>query len=247
MIKIFICEDNLLQRETLKDNISFEIDELKYSMFISLSTDNPLEIISELKTKPVPPGIYILDINLNHTVNGIDLAKEIRKYDKSGKIIFLTSHDEYLLAGYKNNIEAFDYIIKTSIENTENVILDTLKLAYSEISDVETSRSKFFKVTIANQIQLIPLNEILFFVTTPIPHKIDLHYLQGQLSFYGTLSNILINDSDFIRCHRSYLVNINNMATIDKTQRVLIMKNGETCLCSYLGMKKILSFIKHSL
>lgn len=58
MIKIFICEDNLLQRETLKDNISFEIDELKYSMFISLSTDNPLEIISELKTKPVAGNIY---------------------------------------------------------------------------------------------------------------------------------------------------------------------------------------------
>lgn len=235
MIHIFICEDHPLQRQILTKNISFAIDENNYPMKIIKSTDNPFEILSYIK-KENSLNIYFLDIDLNHSINGIDLAAKIREIDKFGKIIFITSHDEYLLETYNKHIEAFDYIIKTTSESTESDVNRMLQLVYSKFRD---NKKEVFKVEIGSNIQFLPIEDILFFVTTPIPHKINLHLKNRELSFYGSLSKILKDHPRFIRCHRSYLVNIDNISSIDKKQRVLIMNNGETCLCSYLGMKKI--------
>lgn len=246
MIKLFICEDELIQREILEKNISFMIDESNYAIEIALSTEDPQELIDYLRSNPSSPSIYFLDIELAHSLNGIKLATEIRKQDEFGKIIFISSHDQYLLDVYKENIEAFDYIIKSTAEEIENSVSSVLEKAYSNLSNLTKVDSGYFKVNQGDRIQLIPLKEILFFVTTPIPHKIDLHHKKGELSFYSSLSKILIDNPRFIKCHRSYLVNIDNIDSIEKKQRVLIMNNGETCLCSYFGMKKVLSQLKEA-
>lgn len=48
---------------------------------------------------------------------------------------------------------------------------------------------------------------------------------------------------DFIRCHRAFLVNRNNILEINYNQRKIILKNGSECLISYRMIKHIKSLL----
>ena len=46
-------------------------------------------------------------------------------------------------------------------------------------------------------------------------------------------------DDSFVRCHRSFLANRNNIKEVDMKARVICFVNGETCLMSTRMMKGI--------
>ncbi|CRH20523.1 Putative piscicolin 126 response regulator (fragment) [Carnobacterium maltaromaticum] len=86
---IIICEDQIIQLqqiETIIQNFALFHSEL---FQISLKTQSPDEVENYLKKFKPKQGIYFLDIDLNHTTNGIDLAEKIRVQDVQAKIILL--------------------------------------------------------------------------------------------------------------------------------------------------------------
>ena len=50
-------------------------------------------------------------------------------------------------------------------------------------------------------------------------------------------------DQSFYRCHQSFVINLNNIGEVKKTERVVIMNNGETCYISTRYLKKLLNLI----
>ncbi|HAP8508965.1 TPA: response regulator, partial [Enterococcus faecium] len=102
---IILCEDQIIQLNQLEriiDNFILFHDKV---FKIVLKTQSPLEVKKYLKQFRPKQGIYFLDIDLNHEVNGIELAEVIRKYDVQAKIIFTTTHDEMLPVTIKRRVE----------------------------------------------------------------------------------------------------------------------------------------------
>ena len=56
--------------------------------------------------------IFILDIELEGKICGIDIAKLIRENDWDSEIIFVTSHDRMFETVYKTVYKVFDFIEK---------------------------------------------------------------------------------------------------------------------------------------
>ncbi|HFQ3632453.1 TPA: LytTR family DNA-binding domain-containing protein [Enterococcus faecium] len=44
----------------------------------------------------------------------------------------------------------------------------------------------------------------------------------------------------FYRCHQSFVVNVDNICSINKKERTILMSNGEKCLVSTRSLKKLL-------
>ena len=91
---IIICEDQFLQLQQLESIIQNYILFHSELFQIKLKTQSPIEVKTYLKQFQPKNGIYFLDIDLNHSISGIDLAEMIRKADVQAKIIFVTTHDE---------------------------------------------------------------------------------------------------------------------------------------------------------
>lgn len=68
--------------------------------------------------------LYILDIDLKHEIDGLELAKKIRGSVDNAKIVFLTSCDQYALESYECHAE--DYIMKAKLDKLGR-ILDQVK------------------------------------------------------------------------------------------------------------------------
>lgn len=65
-------------------------------------------------------GLVFFDIQLGND-DGMDIAARLRKYDKNAAVIFVTGLSDRAAEGYE--VEAFDYIVKSRLdERLENVL-----------------------------------------------------------------------------------------------------------------------------
>ena len=105
-MKIAICDDD--------KNELFHILSLLADYQIQKNTDfsyKPFESSMELATNAAEEryDIYLLDVVMPG-LNGMELAKEIRSYDKAADIIFLTTSPEFAVESY--TVKASNYLIK---------------------------------------------------------------------------------------------------------------------------------------
>ena len=123
MLKIYLCEDNPKQREILSKYINNMILIDDYDIQFVKATDDPHEIL-ELIDSERSTGLYFLDIDLSSDMNGLALAKEIRKIDSRGFIVFITTHSEmsfmtfscfYLFFSFINFLICIDHTIQIKL------------------------------------------------------------------------------------------------------------------------------------
>ena len=96
---------------------------------------------------------------------------------------------------------------------------------------------EFFSVKVMDVVKHIPVDEIVFFETAGRTHRIELHGLNDRIDFIGSMQELEEKLGEkFLRVHRAYLVNVEQIAQLDLKGREILMKNGEKCMFSR-GMK----------
>ena len=110
MYKIAICDDDKISL-TYIYKIICDYFKDKSNLFSEISTfSNANMLLSSSKTF----DIYFLDIILPD-IDGIEIAKQLRKAGNSGLIIYFTSSKEFALDAFQ--VEAFQYLLKP-VSNT---------------------------------------------------------------------------------------------------------------------------------
>jgi len=245
MLPVFICEDDLKQKEHLETIVRNRIMIEELDMELVLSTVDPVEILDYLKEKPETVGLYFLDVDLKHKISGIALASEIRELSDLAKIVFVTTHSELTYLTFVHKIEAMDYIIKDRPEEIERKVQDCIQVAYKRYLNDQSPEKSIYKVKIEDRILAIPYDEIMFIESSDVAHKLVLHQKNAQLEYYGSLKKIEEEIPHFFRCHRSYLINLENIKELDQSTKEVEMINGELCLVSTRNMKKLVSLLKN--
>jgi len=236
---IIICEDNSHQRKDIETLITNEIESL--DLKIVLSTSNPNAVIKHVENNNSSNLIYFLDIDLQNNINGIELAKMIRKYDPTGYIIFLTAHAELTLLTFQYKVRAMDYIIKGDPAIVRQKIRDCFNQICIDVSNSKNKKSNIIPIDIGNNLVFFDLDDVLFFETADTEHKIRVHTSTGYSEFYGTLKDIKTAlTPSYYKPHRSYLVNTKKIKSIDKENLIIHMVNGETCYVASRYLKGLL-------
>jgi two-component system response regulator AgrA len=238
-MNIILCEDNSRQRKEFEDIITNEINNLDFK--IALSTNNPNKVIKHVEDNSASNFIYFLDIDLQSDINGIELAKKIRKYDSSGYIIFLTAHAELTLLTFQYKVRAMDYILKGDNHLIRQKIHDCITQICTDISTSKNKKTNIIPIDIGNNLVFFDLDEVLFFETADTEHKIRIHTSTGYSEFYGTLKDIESTlTPSYYKPHRSYLVNTKKIKSIDKENLIIHMNNGEMCYVASRYLKGLL-------
>jgi len=230
MLHILICENDTKQRDRIETTVRNHITTKGGDIELVLSTGRPTEVLDYLGKHPSSKRLYFLDIDLQHKINGINLAARIREIDASAKIVFITTHTELSYLVFVHKIEAMDYIIKDAPEDIEKRIIECISLAYKRCLDEgpSTQEREYFTVKAGGQVWNFLFDEIMFFEThLTMKHKIILHAKDGQVEFRAPISSVVKINSDFFRCHKSFVVNIKNIKQIDKIRCEIRMINGE--------------------
>ena len=237
MLNIFVCEDDAVQRKSIVQIIKNTVLIEELDMQLILDTPNPYELLETVKTSQ-NTGIYFLDIDLKCDMNGMKLAQQIRLYDPRCFIIFVTSHSELSYMTFQYRVEAMDFVLKDNPAEAKVKIRECLLNALERYTLQTNKTHKVYTIEIGDRRISVDYNDILFFETSSNIHKVILHAKDRQIEFSSTIKDIeKMLDDTFIRCHRSFLVNKNNIQEIDTKNRIIYFINGETCLMSTRMMK----------
>ena len=238
-MKIFICEDDVRQRENIVSIINNYIMIEEKPMEIEVATSDPYEVLERAKElKDI--GCYFLDIQLEADINGIKLASEIRKYDPVSNIIFVTSHSELTYLTFVYKVAAMDFIFKDDPDELKSRVIDCLETSETRLkllskeSTVETIELKRGSNSI-----YVQYDDVMFFESSSNSHRLIAHLDNRQIEFYGNLKEIDNLDERFFRCHNSFVVNRHNIESIDSKERIVYFNNQEYCYASVRNIKKI--------
>lgn len=232
MISVYICEDDPKQLEQIRKTVNKVIVDQQLDIRLGLFCGDPWQLWQEIQDHQPDKAIYILDISLNSDINGIELATKIRSQDVRSKIIFVTTHSELSLLVFKYQIEALDFILKDFPDSLYDRFKRALSVAQERFEVNDSDTNNYIQVKVGEMVRSINVNDILFFESSQNPHKLVMHLNDGQLEFYGLLKNVPTMNSAFYKCHKSYVVNLNQMSALDRHLRILTMVDGETVLCS---------------
>lgn len=209
MFRVVICEDEISQREKLKEYIQKIFDENKEELEI-IEFESAEELLSSgLILKEV--DIFILDIKMNG-LSGMDLAKMIRKEDDRSEMIFVTSLVEYIQEGY--TVRAYRYLLKP-IEYKE-----LKKHLLNCISDIKKKNGNFI-IENREGMRRIPIKEITYIEVRK--KELTIHTLDSIYYTQGSLDKIEqdFEKYNFYRCHKSYLINMEYIDSITKNSVVI--------------------------
>ena len=150
--------------------------------------------------------ILLLDVEMKN-INGIELAKRIRKDNNRAEIIFITSHFEFVGEGYE--VDALHYLIKPiSAEKLTQVLTKAAeKISVEPPSVVISCEGETVKLYEAD------IRYVESFLHYIVIHTKDNEYkIKENISvFENKVSNV------FYRIHRSYLVSLKYITRISRT------------------------------
>ena len=220
MIKFVIVEDEKSIQNTVKKvirKISILNDtEIEVKYFTKYDKDLQKEINEELYRK-----VYILDIELEGNISGIDIAHKIRENDWDSEIIFITSHDKMFETVYRSILDVFDFIEK--FHDMESRLEWDLKLIYNQKFD-----KKMLKVYSRNADLEIYLKNILYITRDKEERKIILHTKEVDFKIVNTLNDIVEKlDSRFVRTHRGCIANKDHVIEYKFSKGYFILDNGQ--------------------
>ena len=239
MLDIFVCEDYAVQRQNIVRIIENTVLIEELDTRLVLETGDPYVLLDKVRDGQ-NTGIYFLDIDLNNDMNGMKLAQQIRLFDPRGFIIFITAHSELSYMTFSYRVEAMDFVLKDNPAEMKVKIKECLINAVQRHSLQMNKTHKVYNVWAGGRKISVDYDDIFFFETSGNIHKVILHARDRQIEFTSTMKELAgALAGDFVRCHRSFLINKNNVKEVDVKNRMIYFTNGESCLMSTRMMKEL--------
>lgn len=248
-IRALIIDDEQDAIENLKYALEQQYFELVEFCTASNSTLNALEIIQKNQINTL-----FLDIEMP-TENGFQFLERLNKPDI--KIIFVTAYDQYAIKALRLN--AFDYLLKpldhqelyNCICKLENNLNFSEHTAVALENLEQSIKQKSFNNIIIKghqQTDVIPLKQILFVESCNGYAKFvyeEMGSIKNSFSYHTlTYYEELLDKHTFIRVHKSYIVNVNNIYKIHATKLILEMIHNFEIPVSRRRMNPFIEFMK---
>ena len=230
MLPLLIVEDNLKQKAEIERIIENYIANEELDIGIVLSTANPFECISYVEKNPKKKGLYFLDVNLKAEIDGFKLGQRIRELDPNGRIVYVTTEGALAYLTFLYRVEALDYIVKGSGDDVANKIRSCIKVAYQRYISSNPSEREQIDIVVGKTIRSYPFEEVLFIETSDKEGRLILHTAHSREEFKGLMKEVEISNPKLIRCHKSYLVNADNVKHFDEENMLLEMVNAQSVL-----------------
>ena len=216
MINIAICDDEPSVLQAISKITESAIITAEFDAEISIVTTSQNKVYEAIKNHQI--AVLFLDIDFNADgINGVDFALELRKINKDFKLIFITGHFEYAMLAYK--CKTFDYIMKPIDKNKIITILNRLK------NDVTSTELCLFKI---NKDCTLRTKDIFFIERNK--SKATIYTKDASYETCFSLNNLEKElPNSFVRVHRSYIVNSDQISKISKDEKTIYFENNLNC------------------
>ena len=220
-MRTLIIDDEILARSRIK-NLLLDIPEIELAAECSTGRD-AVKKINDLK-----PQLIFLDINMKD-MNGFEVLEQITISPKP-VIIFVTAYDNFASRAF--DVEAFDFLLKPfkderfyrtlkrvlhtpqkEADKIFNQRFSALMEHYSRENKVKSPAARL-PIKLGNKTYLLPPLEINYIIASG--YYAEIYTAEKKLVIRESLNNLenILDTNNFIRIHRSTIININQIKEI---------------------------------
>jgi len=195
-ISALIVEDELLIAETIK----LYLKERGHSVVgIAISYEETIQLL-----KKTNPDIILLDIRLYGEKSGIDVANYLHNLAQNIPYIIVSSQYDSKIIEDAMYAGAVGYITKPIAKET---LWSTIELAVLKLED-DITKETYIDLKISHDMQRIKVNDIIYIKSDHV--YVEVICTSSKYLCRYTLTELLdkIDQPHFIRCHRSYIINM---------------------------------------
>lgn len=208
-MRIGICDDEKQQRGLLGRMLAQAL-QLSGATYTIEEFEDGTSLVNQVASNPERFDVLFLDIEMGD-VNGVDVARGIRRYTKNVILIFVTGYADYVFNGYE--VDALDYVLKPC--KPERIKRLVEKIAERTLMKKEL----FLPVQHMGRLQKIPVSSILYLTSDLRKITIVMNTKNpdnAPITCYGKLSEYEAQlPAHFIRIHQRYLVNLSYVDEAD--------------------------------
>lgn len=213
MIKVAVCDDRKSVREDICEKIKKQKTEEK-CMAEPFQTGE--ELLKAMEQDYY--DIYFLDIELAEgSMDGYQLAQEIRRREPAVVLIFLSSHDEYACEAFE--VGALRFLRKPVVE-------EKFAEAFGKAVDMVLAGNEDFVYKQDKVLKKVKVKEILYFSVEG--KEITIKLINGEeRKFKGSLKEVArkLRYHSFAQCYKSLYVQLEYVGYIGKTE--IELSSGE--------------------
>lgn len=192
------------------------------------------------------PELIFLDIQMPK-INGFEMLELV---DQPPAVIFTTAFDEYAIKAFESH--AIDYLLKPFSKERFDKAMEKFTerntpskqntQALLETASEQPQQSQRIVVKTGTKIKIIPADEIHYLEAAD--DYVKIHTKDGAFLKNKTMSYFekVLNPQQFVRTHRSYLVNVQLITRIDpyeKESYTALLKTGAQVSISKTGYVKL--------
>lgn len=216
MINIAVCDDDKKEL-TIINNFLKEFSARYNDREFKIDIYNSSFDLSEELQRGKSYDLYLLDI-IMPDIDGIKLGEEIRQGQEDAFIIYLTTSEEFALEAYQ--VMAFNYLLKPLDKQIFNNIL------HKAIAKIDNDNKKRITVKTKNGSVILENRQIVcaeycnHAVIYSLDNSAEIISNTSRESF-DVMIKELLDDNRFLKCHKSYIVNMNYIKEINRKNFVL--------------------------
>lgn len=177
------------------------------------SFQNPLEALSYVN-EASNVHVLFLDINMPK-LSGLDLPQYLN--DSQIAVVFVSAYDQYALKSYE--INAVDYLMKpVSIERLLKTLAKIQERFSASPKNTNETADSFFFVKSDQQTVKINVNDVLCF--EGLKDYVNIKMVDGSRIVSRESLKFIeskLAAQNFIRVHRSYVINFQHITSVDNT------------------------------
>lgn len=194
------------------------------------------------------PDLIFLDIQMPK-INGFEMLELI---EEPPSVIFTTAFDEFAIKAFESH--AIDYLLKPFSQDRFDKAISKWKQTEGSmpvkeqlaplLETVSNSPAEQHRVVVklSGKIRIIPIEEIHFLEAAD--DYVKVHTKEGAFLKNKTMGHFerVLNINQFVRTHRSFMVNITEITRIDpyeKDGHLAILKSGARVPVSKSGYVKL--------
>ena len=227
MTRAVIADDEPLMRDQLRARLK----ELWPELEIVSEAKNGEEAIEQVEEHR--PEVVFLDIRMP-VKTGVQAARDIARLDgRLPEIVFVTAYDQYAIDAFQQGV--IDYVLKpaererlaVTVERLKKRLAspaessDTLQQALAKLAERldPAARLKWIQASVGNQIQMIPIDDVLFFVSDEKYTRVQT--AQQEALIRKPIKELIaeLDPAQFWQIHRSTLINAHAIAGIIRDDR----------------------------